>query len=76
MVNLGGMLPYAEIFFLPFLPLLVLIGKERAFDKRYRAAFLLLGLWAFSQICTDIFVGASPASRVKGIARIGWSTRP
>ena len=31
-----------------------------------------MGLWAFSQALTDIFVDAAPANRIKGLARVAF----
>ena len=31
-----------------------------------------MGLWAFSQALTDIFVDAAPANRIKGLAVQEW----
>jgi len=69
-VSLGGLLPYAEVIFVLFLPLLVLSQRGRLLDKEYRTAYLLLGLWIFSQVLTDIFVDTVPINRAKGLARI------
>ena len=68
--SVGGQLPYAEVIFLLLLPVLIHTQKRRIFDKEYRTVYLLLGLWALSQTLTDIFVDASPANRVKGLARV------
>jgi len=75
-VSFGGMLPYTEIIFLLFFPILILTQAHfltpghRVFDRDYRTAYILLGLWAFSQTITDIFVNTSPIDRVKGLARV------
>ncbi len=72
LVNVGGMLPYAEILFLLSFPFLILKRGKRIFDREYRTAYLLMGLWAFSQALTDIFVDAAPANRIKGLARVAF----
>jgi hypothetical protein len=69
-VSVGGSLPYSEILFLLCFPYLVLTHRKQAFDKGYRSAYLLLALWVFSQTLTDVFVDASPANRIKGLARV------
>ncbi len=69
-VSVGGLLPYAEILFLMFFPVLVLSRGRQLLDKQYRTAYLLLGLWVFSQVLTDIFVGTSPINFLKGFARV------
>jgi hypothetical protein len=69
-VSVGGQLPYTEVIFLLFFPLLVLTQGRRLLDKEYRTAYLLLGLWALSQTLTDIFVETSTASRIRGLARV------
>jgi hypothetical protein len=75
-VSFGGTLPYTEVIFLLFFPILVLTDGQfitpghRVFDKEYRTAYILLGLWVLSQTLTDIFVNAAPLDRVKGLARV------
>jgi hypothetical protein len=69
-ISVGGQLPYAEIIFLLAFPVLVLTRGYKIFDRNYRVPYLLLALWAFSQILTDVFVDASAANRIKGLARV------
>ena len=71
-VSVGGQLPYTEVIFLLFFPVLVLTQGRRLWDKEYRTAYLLLGLWVLSQTLTDIFVETSTVSRIRGLARVAF----
>lgn len=69
-VHLGGQLPIGEIIMLAMLPAALILRHERIFQSRYKWAYILMAVWLFSEILSDVHAGTSPVDRAKGMARI------
>lgn len=69
-ISLGGQLPIGEIVILGILPAALILRHQRIFQRRYKWAYILMGLWLFSEVISDFYVGTSPVDRAKGMARI------
>lgn len=68
--SLGGKLPLGEIIMLLMLPAVLILRHKKVFQARYKWPYILMGVWLFSQVVTDFYVGTSPVNRARGMARI------
>lgn len=69
-VHLVGELPVAEAILVPVLPLLLVIHGRRVMRPSLRPVLLLMGLWLFGQVITDVYRGTATAKWMRGDAQI------
>jgi hypothetical protein len=69
-VRLVGDLPISEILLLPLLPILLFLHGRRVFRPGLKMVFILMGLWLFGQILTDLYRGTSTVDWLRGDAAI------
>ncbi len=70
MVKIVGELPVSEALILLVLPVLLVMHGRRVVRPRMKIIFLLLALWLFSQMLTDIYRGTATFDWVRSDANI------
>jgi hypothetical protein len=70
MVKLVGELPVSEALILLILPVLLIMHGRRLLRPGLKIIFILLALWLFSQVLTDIYRGTSAFDWVRSDANI------
>jgi hypothetical protein len=58
-VKLIGTIPGSEIVMIPVLPILLIVRFRKITQGKLKYLFLLLGLWLFGQVITDIYRGTA-----------------
>lgn len=69
-VKLVGDFPLSEIFVIVSVPILFALRPERIFRPDFKTAFLLLGLWLFGLIMTDLYRATEIVNWLRGDARL------
>ena len=69
-VRFVGDLPIAEAILIPILPILIVVHGKRGLRPAMRPTIVLLGLWLFGQILTDIYRGMPAPKWMRGDAAI------
>lgn len=69
-VNFVGSLPLAEIIVLPLAPIFVIFRRRRPLSAPLKAIFLLMGLWLFGQVLTDLYRQTAAVDWMRGDAAI------
>ena len=69
-VKLIGTIPGSEIVLIPVLPILLVVRFRKITRGKLKYLFVLLGLWLFGQVVTDIYRGAEFADWARGDSAI------
>src|SRR5271165_5117746 len=69
-LKLVGDIPLSEVILIPLAPILFALHPERVFRPTFKFLFLLMGLWLFGQIMTDMYRATAPEDWLRGDARI------
>lgn len=69
-VHVVGDLPVADLLLIPLAPLLVALRPQRLRRKRLALLFVLLGLWLFGEVVSDVYRGAAIHDWMRTDARI------
>ncbi len=69
-IHLVGEFPVSNILLIMVLPLLLLFRSDRLRRPRFKVIFILLGLWLFNQIVTDVYRRTDLALSMRTDARI------
>lgn len=69
-VRLVGSLPISEILLLPLLPILLFLHGRRALRPGLKMVFILMGLWLFGEMLTDLYRGTAAVDWLRGDAAI------
>ena len=69
-VRVVGDLPIAELILIPMLPMMAVIHGKRGLRPILRTIMVLLGLWLFGQILTDIYRNVPAQKWMRGDAAI------
>jgi hypothetical protein len=69
-LKVGGDLPVADLLLLPLLPFLVLVKNYRLRRRRFAVIFVLLILWFFGQVATDVYRRTPQVDWMRADARI------
>lgn len=70
-INFVGRLPSAELCYVGFGPLLILLRREAFRIRETRVTLILGALWLISQVVSDLFNSSTPADFYRGWANIG-----
>jgi hypothetical protein len=68
--SIVGSVPGDELLILPFLPILLMLRGNRAFNRQYFWFYVLTGGWLLGTLIADLYVGSPPVNRMKGTARV------
>jgi hypothetical protein len=69
-VRLVGALPISEIVLLPLLPILLFLHGRRVLRPGLKMVFILMGLWLFGEMLTDLYRGTAAVDWLRGDAAI------
>ena len=69
-VNIVGSLPGNELLLFPLLPVLLLAGGKRAFDRQYLFFYILALGWLLGTQIADAYNEIALVNRLKGTARV------
>ena len=71
-IHIVGSLPLGEFMLVPLFPVLLSTRGNRVLSARMNPIYILLGVWLFSQLATDIYRSSPQESWMKGLAAIGF----
>jgi hypothetical protein len=69
-VHLVGSLPICEFLLIPLFPVLLATRGGRVLNARMNPIYILLGVWLFGQVATDIYRSSPQESWMRGTASI------
>jgi hypothetical protein len=69
-VKLVGNLPLSEVILIPLAPIFFALRPARIFRSIFKVPFMLIGLWLFGQVITDIYRETKSIDWLRGDAKI------
>ena len=69
-IRIVGSLPVAELLVIPLTPILIVLYSRSIFTRGTTVIFVMMGLWLFGQVLTDVYRGTEAVDWMRGDATI------